>query len=398
MAAGPRSRRPRRLQWLRGALSGGAAHCGGAAARGRRRARASRALDALGAQLGVPLVASGDVHMHVRARRRLQDALTAIRLSVPIAEAGCAAVSERRALPARARAAGAAVSAAAARGERWQSPQGCHFRLDELRYEYPRELVPAGETAGQLPAQADRGRRRAGAGRGGIPASRAQRHRARARAHRRARLRAVLPHRARHRRLCTQPQGILCQGRGSAANSRVCYCLGVTSVDPQRGAALLFERFISRERNEPPDIDIDFEHERREEVLQYVYAQVRPRARGARRHRHHVPPAQRAARPRQGVRPRRRTRAARSPASCNGGTAARRMAERVRAAGFDPEAPWLQAAAAARRASSWLSRAFPRHLSQHVGGFVIAAGTARGAGADRERRHARAHRGAVGQG
>ncbi len=64
---------------------------------------------------------------------------------------------------------------------------------------------------------------------------------------------------------------ILCQGRGSAANSRVCYCLGVTSVDPQRGAALLFERFISRERNEPPDIDIDFEHERREEVLQYVY-------------------------------------------------------------------------------------------------------------------------------
>src|SRR5213078_217328 len=66
-------------------------------------------------------------------------------------------------------------------------------------------------------------------------------------------------------------QGILCQGRGSAANSRVCYCLGVTSVDPQRGAALLFERFISRERNEPPDIDIDFEHERREEVLQYVY-------------------------------------------------------------------------------------------------------------------------------
>ena len=66
-------------------------------------------------------------------------------------------------------------------------------------------------------------------------------------------------------------QGILCQGRGSAANSRVCYCLGVTSVDPQRGASLLFERFISRERNEPPDIDIDFEHERREEVLQYVY-------------------------------------------------------------------------------------------------------------------------------
>ena len=70
-------------------------------------------------------------------------------------------------------------------------------------------------------------------------------------------------------------RGILCQGRGSAANSRICYCLGITSVDPERGAAMLFERFISRERNEPPDIDIDFEHERREEVLQYVYAEVR---------------------------------------------------------------------------------------------------------------------------
>jgi hypothetical protein len=95
-------------------------------------------------------------------------------------------------------------------------------------------------------------------------------------------------------------QGILCQGRGSAANSAVCYCLGITEVDPAR-MSLLFERFISRERNEPPDIDVDFEHERREEVIQYIYAQVRPRARRAGRHRDQLPPAQRRARRRQGA-------------------------------------------------------------------------------------------------
>ncbi len=88
--------------------------------------------------------------------------------------------------------------------------------------------------------------------------------------------------------------GILCQGRGSAANSAVCYCLGVTEVDPGR-MSLLFERFISRERNEPPDIDVDFEHERREEVIQYVYAKYGRGPRRAHRHGDLLPPAQRAA-------------------------------------------------------------------------------------------------------
>ena len=105
-------------------------------------------------------------------------------------------------------------------------------------------------------------------------------------------------------------QGILCQGRGSAANSAVCYALGITEVDPAR-MSMLFERFISKERNEPPDIDVDFEHQRREEVIQYIYAQVRPRPRRARRDADHLPAEERGARRRQGARA--RPRAGRPP-------------------------------------------------------------------------------------
>ena len=97
-------------------------------------------------------------------------------------------------------------------------------------------------------------------------------------------------------------KGILCQGRGSAANSAVCYCLRITDVDPKRGD-LLFERFISRDRNEPPDIDVDFEHERREEVMQHVFQHIRLRPCRHRRDRHHLPLALRRARGRQGLRP-----------------------------------------------------------------------------------------------
>ncbi|HYB65400.1 MAG TPA: PHP domain-containing protein, partial [Steroidobacteraceae bacterium] len=234
---------------------------------GEDRARLAQ-LTSLGAELGVPLLASGDVHMHVRARRRLQDALTAIRLNVPVAQVGSKLYQNgERYLrePERlARLYPPELLEAAA-----ELADGCHFSLDELRYEYPREIVPPGET----PAGYLRRLTYEGAGRrwpGGIPETE----------------RTAIEHElALIGELGYEPyfltvydvvayarsRGILCQGRGSAANSRVCYCLGVTSVDPQRGAALLFERFISRERNEPPDIDIDFEHERREEVLQYVY-------------------------------------------------------------------------------------------------------------------------------
>src|SRR5207244_13101255 len=167
-------------------------------------------------------------------------------------------------------------------------------------------------------------------------------------------------------------QGILCQGRGSAANSRGCYCLGVTSVDPQRGAALLFERFISRERNEPPDIDIDFEHERREEVLQYVYRKY-GRERAA------LAATVIMYRPRSALRdlgkvfgltPAESGRLAKVMQWWDRSAA---MPERVRDAGFDPESSWL--ARLVPLASELVAfPGFPRHLSQHVGGFVISEG------------------------
>ena len=235
--------------------------------------------------------------------------------------------------------------------------ESCHFSLDELRYEYPRELVPPGET----PASHLRRLTEAGARwrwPGGVPASE----------------RVAIEHElALIAELRYEPyfltvhdvvayarrQGILCQGRGSAANSRVCYCLGVTSVDPQRGAALLFERFISRERNEPPDIDIDFEHERREEVLQYVYRKYgRERAALAATVIMYRA-AQRAARSRQGVRSHARPRAPASRRSCSGGTAAPRIAQRVREAGFDTRQSLAQAPAAAAARAGRPSPAFP---------------------------------------
>jgi error-prone DNA polymerase len=326
-------------------------------------------LSALGAQLGVALVASGDVHMHVRARRRLQDALTAIRLNLPVAEAGW-----------RLYANGERYLREPARLARLYPPQlleaaaeladGCHFSLDELRYEYPREIVPPGETAaGYLRRLTYEGAARRWPG--GIPASE----------------RTCLEHElALIGELGYEPyfltvydvvafarsQRILCQGRGSAANSRVCYCLGVTSVDPQRGAALLFERFISRERNEPPDIDIDFEHERREEVLQYVYRKYgRERAALAATVIMYRPrSALRDLGKAFGLTPAQSGRLASVMQWWDGSTT---IPERVREAGFDTDGSLLERLLPLA-AELTAFPGFPRHLSQHVGGFVIAQG------------------------
>ncbi|MBS0377612.1 MAG: error-prone DNA polymerase [Proteobacteria bacterium] len=324
-------------------------------------------LATLGARHGVPLIAAGDVHMHVRARRRLQDALTAIRLGVPIREAGTRLYPNgERHLRSRARLAQLypaqllAATVALARE--------CTFSLEELRYEYPRELVPEGESAtSHLRKLTEAGARRRWPG--GVP----------------ERERTALEHElALIAELKYEPyfltvndvvafargRGILCQGRGSAANSRVCYCLGITSVDPERGAAMLFERFISRERNEPPDIDIDFEHERREEVLQYVYAKY-GRARAA------LAATVIMYRPRSALRdlgkvfglsPEEGARLAKVMQWWDGSAA---MAERLRAAGFDVDAPWLRLLLPLAQELTAFP-GFPRHLSQHVGGFVIA--------------------------
>lgn len=215
--------------------------------------------------LGV--VATGDVCMHIRSRKPLQDVLAAIRLGKPVAQCGHALFpNAERHLRSRLRLANIyphetlhATTLLATQ---------CQFSLDTLRYEYPDELVPRGQT----PTSYLREQTWAGAHRrfpSGIPANVQQQIE-----HELA-LIAELAYEpyfltvydivsfARHRH-------ILCQGRGSAANSAVCYCLGITEVDPAR-SSLLFERFISKERNEPPDIDVDFEHQRREEVIQYIY-------------------------------------------------------------------------------------------------------------------------------
>ncbi|MEN5179028.1 error-prone DNA polymerase [Comamonas testosteroni] len=216
---------------------------------------------------GMPLVAAGDVHMHVRSRKPLQDTLTAIRLRKPLTECGYGLQpNAERHLRSLLRLAqlyprdllDATLTVAA----------HCHFSLDELRYQYPDEVVPVGLS----PASYLRQLTYEGAASRwpqGIPTK--------AQAQLENELALISELHYEHYFLTVhdivryaRSQNILCQGRGSAANSAVCYCLGVTEVNPAE-STVLFERFISRERNEPPDIDVDFEHARREEVIQYLY-------------------------------------------------------------------------------------------------------------------------------
>ena len=217
--------------------------------------------------LDVPLVAAGNVHMHVRSRKPLQDVITAVRLGRSVAECGYELQANAEAhLRARQRLAAiyplellANTLAVAAR---------CTFSLDELRYQYPVETV----LPGLSPAQTLRHFTDEGALERyptGMPGKVQQQV---------ANELALITELKYEMYFLTvfdivhfaRSIGILCQGRGSAANSAVCYCLGITEVNPVDGN-LLFARFISRERNEPPDIDVDFEHDRREEVIQYIY-------------------------------------------------------------------------------------------------------------------------------
>jgi error-prone DNA polymerase len=225
-------------------------------------------LEALGARTGLPCVAAGDVHMHERRRKRLQDVMTAIRLQCPLAQAG------RRLQPngeRHLRSIGRLTRIHSARllAATLDVASRCGFSLDEIRYEYPEELVPAGATpTTHLRALALEGLARRYPQ--GAPASVVET------VEHELRLIAELQYEPFFLTVhdivaFARSKNILCQGRGSAANSAVCYCLGITEVDPGR-MSVLFERFISKERNEPPDIDVDFEHQRREEVIQYIYA------------------------------------------------------------------------------------------------------------------------------
>jgi len=330
--------------------------------RGPDDAQQLAALQAAARRCGMALAAAGGVHMHVRARKKLQDALTAMRTRTPLHQCGrsLAANAERylRPLPRLTR-----IYPPELLLETAQIAARCSFSLDELRYEYPDEIVPAGQTAASHLRQLtlDGAARRYPQG---VP----------------AKVQALLEHELQLiAELRYEPyfltvhdivrfarsRAILCQGRGSAANSAVCYCLGITAVDPER-MSVLFERFISKERNEPPDIDVDFEHQRREEVMQYLFAKY-GRERAA------LTAALHTYRPRGALRDLGKAlgfsldqvdKLARAMSWWDGGHI---EPQRLREAGFDPEHPLVvQLVELAHQLIG-----FPRHLSQHSGGFVI---------------------------
>ena len=334
--------------------------------RGDDRARIE-ALAQLAARADVPLVATGGVLYHAPHRRPLQDVLTCIREKCTLAEAGfrLEANAERHLKPAE-EMARLFKGHEDALARTIEIAQRCTFSLDELKYEYPDEPVPHGKTPqSHLEDLAWQGA--AWRFPGGIPAH------VRDTIEKELVLIAALNyapyfltvHDIVHH---ARSLGILCQGRGSAANSAVCYCLAITNVDPTE-IDLLFERFVSPERKEPPDIDVDFEHERREEVIQYIYARY--------------------GRDRAGL--------AATVISYRGRSAVREVGKAlglsedtvaalattiwglsnaslpekyVREAGLDPSDPLL---ARCLELSHELI-GFPRHLSQHVGGFVLTRG------------------------
>ena len=333
--------------------------------RGDDVARISR-LDALARVNGLSILATNDVLYHAPERRPLQDVMTAIRHKTTVAAAGhlLLANAERhlkspeemlRLFEPWPHAITAARTVADA----------CTFSLDELRYEYPEEIYPDGvgpqEYLEQQTWEGAKWRYPAG-----VPES----------------VRDVL-----HRELALigklelaryfltikeivdfargQDPPILCQGRGSAANSAVCYVLGITSVDPAKHA-LLFDRFISEERKEPPDIDVDFEHERREEVIQHIYARYG-------RHRAGLCATVIHYRPRMAIREVGKVMGlsedvtsalARTVWGSMGKEVAERHAEEI---GMDLSDPHL------RRVLKLTEQmiGMPRHLSQHVGGFIL---------------------------
>ena len=328
-------------------------------------ARRLALLEALGQQLDVPRLAAGDVHMHRRSRRALQDVLTAIRLNVPLHAAGRAVFANgERCLRSLSRL--RELYPAALLSATLEIAERCTFQLDELRYEYPEEIVPAGETpTSHLRALTEQGC--AARWPAGVPAA------VRENIEHELRLIGALRYEPFFLTVhdivrFARSQGILCQGRGSAANSAVCYCLRITEVDPSR-MSMLFERFVSKERDEPPDIDVDFEHERREEVIQYIYRKY-GRERAA------LAATVICYRPRSALRdvgkalgfdPAQIDRLAKGMQWWDGD---RIDAARLRAAGFEPDNPRILHLAAL--VGQILG--FPRHLSQHVGGFVIARG------------------------
>ncbi|MCZ6810902.1 MAG: error-prone DNA polymerase [Planctomycetota bacterium] len=325
-------------------------------------------LAALSAHLGVPLVATNDVHYHIPQRRPLQDVLTCVRHGCTLQNAGFRlfAHAERCLKPPQEMARLFTQHPQALARTVDIAQRATAFNLDALRYQYPDEVCPPGLTPMQHLIELTRcGARHRYPN--GVP----------------ERVRTQIEHELKLIEelnyapyfltvydlvMFARSRGILCQGRGAAANSTVCYCLGITAVDPER-IDLLFERFISRQRNEPPDIDIDFEHERREEVIQYIYRKYG---------------RDRAALTAEVITYRGRS-AVRDVGKAFGLAldCVDRMAknidwwsdrtgklDRLRQIGLNPNDPTIRQVMALSNAIL----GFPRHLSQHVGGFVITRG------------------------
>ncbi|MCB6177746.1 error-prone DNA polymerase [Rhodobacter sp. Har01] len=324
-------------------------------------------LSRLAESLGIAPVASALPLMHAARRRRLADVLTAIRLGCRIDDLGRRALAhgEQR-LRSEAAMLRLFQGHEAAVHRSGEIAARLAFSLDELRYEYPSEVTGGETAAGRLARLAHAGldwRYPQGAS---------------------DKVRAQMEHElALIGKLAYEPyfltvhdivafaraQGILCQGRGSAANSVVCYALGVTSVSPEIGT-MVFERFVSEARNEPPDIDVDFEHERREEVIQHIYARYG-------RHRAGLCATVIHYRGKRAVREVGRAMglsadvlSAMSSQIWGFGGPKGMTEARLREIGLDP---------ADRRLRLVLElieeiQGFPRHLSQHVGGFIITEG------------------------
>jgi error-prone DNA polymerase len=331
--------------------------------RGDDRRRLTR-LRRLAESAGVPLLATNEVLYHEPSRRRLQDVLTCIREKTTVEAIGrrVEANAERHLKPAP-EMVRLFRDMPQAIAETMRFADRISFSLDQLKYQYPDEPVPRGKTAQQhledltwAGVQTYFGGKIDGALRATL----------------RKELALIAELKYAHYFLTVHDivlyarnQKILCQGRGSAANSAVCYVLGITSVDPTK-VDLLFERFISKERLEPPDIDVDFEHSRREEVMQYVYRRYG-------RHRAAIIATVIHYRPRSAIRDVGKalgltedvTAALADTVWGSWGSGLNEM--QVKQAGFDPENPMVELAV--ELATELIE--FPRHLSQHVGGYVL---------------------------
>ncbi|MDB5807491.1 MAG: error-prone polymerase [Betaproteobacteria bacterium] len=326
--------------------------------------RANRqAVEEIARRAGLPIVACGDVRMHERARKPLHDVMTAIRLNIPVPDCGHALLTNgERHLRDR-------LSLARVYKSEWlqesiRIAQMCSFELSEIKYTYPEEMVPPGETAASyLRKLATEGLNdRYPDGPGSKELAQMEREL------------QLIEEKGYEAYFLTvhdivrfaRSKKILCQGRGSAANSVVCYALHITAVDPSRHQ-LMFARFLSKDRDEPPDIDVDFEHERREEVIQHLYEKYG-------RHRAALAAAVSVYRPRGALRDVGKAlglsndqldAVSKNMAWWDGHST---MDKRLAECGLDTESPVVTQLL-------YLTRQLmknPRHLSQHSGGFVLA--------------------------